>query len=673
MRRRSIRGTPILELEADWQLLDREGRRQRREPHPDRQEADRQQMNARARPESQPPRMDQEPISCATARTLHGLFARRLALTPQRIAYRQCEHQIWREYSWQALREPIARWQKALSGEGLRRGDRVAVCLPNGIDWVCFDQAALGLGLVTVPLYNTDSAGNMAHILEDSDARLLLLDSEDQWQPLSAMTDRLPDLRRVLCRQAGGICGDGIIQHVDDWLPATGGALLSSTDDPDTLATLIYTSGTTGPPKGVMLSHRNILCNAEAVLRRIPARASDSFLSFLPLAHAFERTVGYYLPMMAGCSISYARSIEQLREDLVAVRPTVILSVPRVYEKIYLAIQAKLGESGLKRQLFDKTVALGWQRFEANQDRATRTGLGDRALAMLLRPLVARPVLARLGGHLRVAVSGGAPLSPAVARFFIGLGLPLTEGYGLTEAAPVVTATEPADCIPGYVGLPLPGVETRIGERGELQVRAPSVMQGYWKQPEATEQVIDVDGWLSTGDLVEKRNGYLRIRGRLKDILVTSTGEKVPPNDMEMALSMDPLFDQAMVVGEGRPFLAALLVLCQIHWQRLAAGLSLDADDPRALADPRVLSSAQARVEHCLASFPGYAQVHALSLQTQPWTVENGLLTPTLKVKRSALESRFADVIDGLYARHQQPASDSGPGARHSAAPGPRP
>jgi long-chain acyl-CoA synthetase len=624
-------------------------------------EADEHTMNASARPDSMPARTDAELISCATARTLPGLFARRLALTPRRIAYRQYEHQSWREYSWRSLAEPIVRWQQALSSEGLTAGERVAVSLPNGVDWVCFDQAALGLGLVTVPLYNTDSPGNMAHILEDSDARLLLLDSDSQWLPLSPMRERFPGLRRVVCRQVDGRSDDGLIRHVGDWLPAAAGTPATGINDPDALATLIYTSGTTGPPKGVMLSHRNILCNAEAVLRRIPALPADCFLSFLPLAHAFERTVGYYLPMMAGCSVSYARSIEQLRDDLLTVRPTVILSVPRVYDKIYLAIQAKLGDAGLKRRLFDKTVALGWHRFDASHGRAERPGIGERALWALLRPLVARPVLERLGGRLRVAVSGGAPLSPAVARFFIGLGLPLTEGYGLTEAAPVVTASEPAACIPGYVGPPLLGIETRIGAQDELLVRAPSVMQGYWRQPQATAQAIDADGWLRTGDRVEIRDGYLRIRGRLKDILVTSTGEKVPPNDMEMALTMDPLFDQAMVVGEGRPFLAALVVLSPDHWQRLTVELGLDAQDPRALTDPRAVAAAQARVDRCLVSFPGYAQIRALHLETQPWTVEDGLLTPTLKVKRPALETRFADAIEALYARHRQAAPDATP------------
>jgi long-chain acyl-CoA synthetase len=262
-------------------------------------------------------------------------------------------------------------------------------------------------------------------------------------------------------------------------------------------------------------------------------------------------------------------------------------------------------------------------------------------------------VLSRLGGRLRVAVSGGAPLSATVARFFVGLGLPLTEGYGLTEAAPVVTNVAPEGFRPGYVGLPLPGVETRIGPQDELLVRAPSLMQGYWGQPEATAQAIDADGWLHTGDVAEMREGYVAIRGRLKEILVTSTGEKVPPGDMEMALTMDPLFDQVMVVGEGRPCLAALLVLAAEPWRRLAVRLGLNPADPRSLSDPKAVEATMARVADRLGAFPGYAQVRAVHLSLSPWTTQNGLITPTMKLKRPELEAHFAAVIEALYEQRQ--------------------
>jgi len=541
--------------------------------------------------------------------------------------------------------------------EGLEPGDRVAISLRNCVDWVAFDQAALGLGLVVVPLYTTDNPDNLAHILADSGSRLLLIESEPSWAALAERSEGLPGLRRVLCpshsQGATSIPTGTRYRPLGEWLPEVGDVPIDRVRDPDSLATLVYTSGTTGPPKGVMLSHRAILWDAEAVQRRIPALATDLFLSFLPLAHAFERTLGYYLPMMAGARVAYARSVEQLRHDLVAVRPTILLSVPRVYERVYLAIQTKLGGPGLRRLLFETAVAIGWRRFQAAQGRARPPGAVARLLWSVLAPRVAQPILERLGGRIRVAVSGGAPLSPAVARLFVGLGLPLTEGYGLTEAAPVVSGTAPEDWTPGSVGGALPGIEVAVSPKGELLVRAPSIMSGYWGRPEATRDAIDSAGWLHTGDLAEIEDGSIRIRGRLKEILVTSSGEKVPPADMELALTLDPLFDQALVLGEGRPYLAALLVLNPQVWARVAPGLGLDPSDGGSLADGRALKHVQARVRERLKGFPGYAQVRAVHLMQEPWTIENGLLTPTLKIRRERLASRFAAEIQGLY-RHRE-------------------
>jgi long-chain acyl-CoA synthetase len=592
-------------------------------------------------------------IGHGSSRTLPGLFQRRVAATPDAPAYRQFRDGSWRDTSWAEAAGLAARWQQGLAAEGLVPGDRVAVSLGNGVDWVAFDQAALGLGLVVVPLYTTDNPDNLAQILADSGSRLLLIHSEDRWATLAERGAALPELRRVLCMAPSSAGARGSsegerLRPVRGWLPEADSALI----DPGALATLVYTSGTTGPPKGVMLSHRAILWDAEAVQRRIPARPTDLFLSFLPLAHAFERTVGYYLPMMAGACVAYARSVEQLRHDLMAVRPTVLLAVPRVYERVYLAIQTKLGGAGPRRLLFETAVAIGWRRFRAAQGRARSPGPVARLIWSLLEPRVAGPVLERLGGRLRVAVSGGAPLSSEVARLFIGLGLPLTEGYGLTEAAPVVSGNAPEDCIPGTVGRALPGIEVRLDAGGELLVRAPSLMSGYWGHPQATREAIDGEGWLHTGDLAELEDGTIRIRGRRKEILVTSSGEKVPPADMELALTLDPLFDQALVLGEGRPYLAALLVLNPEVWGQVSADLALDPADPASLTDVRALRHAQQRVRERLKGFPGYAQVRALQLLLEPWTVANGLLTPTLKVKRERLETRFDGVIQALY-RHR--------------------
>jgi len=594
-------------------------------------------------------------ITCDAARTLPGLFRQRVARSPAAVAYRQSEGGVWRDYTWSAMAGVVGRWQLGFAGEGLRAGDRVALSLPNGVDWVCCDQAALGLGLVPVPLYATDSPDNIAHILADSGARLLLLDSDRRWPALAAGRAAFPALRRVLCLRRELPAADETLRDLADWLPRASADLVDLVQDPDALATLVYTSGTTGRPKGVMQSHRGILWTAQAVLRRIPAYPTDCFLSFLPLAHSFERTVGYYLPMMAGAQVAFARSVELLRQDLIRIRPSVLLGVPRVYERVYLVIQSRLGPHGLKRRLLEATVDLGWRRFLAAQGRGPALGPFARLAAAVLRRLIARQVLDRFGGRLRVAVSGGAPLASTVARFFIGLGLPLTEGYGLTETSPVLTNTRPADCIPGSVGRPLPGLELRIGPDGELLARTPGLMLGYWGQPAASACTIDADGWLHTGDLAELRDGYLYIRGRLKEILVTSAGEKIPPAELESALTMDPLFAQALILGEGRPYLAALLVLEPDAWARLAAGLALDPDDPAALHHPAARAAVLACVQDLLKGFPRHAQVRAVHLSLAPWTIENGLLTPTMKVKRGRLEEQFKEAIRRLYGGRELP------------------
>ncbi len=595
-------------------------------------------------------------IGAAEATTLAGLFAARVQRTPDSVAYQQYDSltDSWRDYRWQDVHALVAQWRSALENENLQTGDRVATLLANGVDWVCFEQAAQSLGLVIVALYTTDTPKNLTYILADAGVRVLLVEELAQWQALADKRADLSGLQRVwyLQNDENNNDQDQLLRHVDDILPLEASFAEISVKDPQSLATIIYTSGTTGRPKGVMLSHQNILGNAEAVQKHIPAYADDIFLSFLPLAHGFERTVNYYLPMMAGSRVSYARSIKQLAEDLLIVRPTIFLSAPRLYEKIYAAVQAKVAAHWLKRNLLAAAVRLGWLQFQAQQQRQPALNLMQRVQYGILHRLVAEKILARLGGRLRVAVTGAAPLSEKVARFFIGLGFPLVEGYGLTEAGPVVCGNSLHKNIPGSVGIPLPGVEVMTTEDNELLVRSAGVMQGYWKRQEATHEVLDENGWLHTGDLAEIIDDVIYIRGRRKDILVTSTGEKVPPADMEMAITLDPLFEQAMVVGEGKPFIAALLVLNHAAWQQLAIELGVNAEDSSALKNDMVLQAIIQKLADLLDKFPGYAQIHAVYLTRDSWSVENGLLTPTLKIKRSELEKHFTAEIKAMYHGH---------------------
>ena len=595
-------------------------------------------------------------IGPGTTQTLDGIFRERVRRSPGEPAYRSFDRTTgeWQSRTWAEVAAEVGRWQAALAGEGLAPGERVALALRNGPDWVYFDQAALGLGLVVVPLYVEDRPDNLAHILADSGATVLLLQDAPAWRRLAPHLAGLGALRRVLVLSRGRSPEDlddedSRLAVVSDWLPTDSSPLVTRENDPAALASIVYTSGTTGRPKGVMLSHRNIASVAQASLEALTGYREDVFLSFLPLSHTLERTGGYYLPMVAGASVAFARSVQQLAEDLQQVRPTVIIAVPRIFERFYAKIHQQLERRpAFARRLFEMTVAIGWRRFEARHGRARWSpGL---LLWPVLKPLVADKILARLGGRLRLAVSGGAALAPPVARLFVGLGLRLLQGYGLTETSPVISVNTLENNDPTSVGPPLPGVACRVSPEGELLVRGPGVMLGYWNEPEATRQVLDADGWLRTGDKVTLREGRIYITGRLKEILVLSNGENVPPADMEGAIALDDLFDQAMVIGEGRPFLSALLVINPEGWQAFAREHGVDPDAPSSLENDRVLAAIQSRVARALRDFPGYARIRRVALTLDPCTIDNGLLTPTLKVKRSRVLERYAARIERIYA-----------------------
>ena len=602
-------------------------------------------------PLSQPP-ISQAP-ALAEVRTLPELLRWRIKATPAAEAYRHFDADAgrWVGQSWQEIDAEFELWRRALAAECLAPGERVAILMPNGIPHVAMDQAALSRGLVPVPMHAVDNPDSIAYILADSGALLLFVDSLARWQTIVATGQRLDHLKRIVCADAAGLAAaDARIVALDQWLAGAPGETAPLPDvavNPDDLAAIVYTSGTTGRPKGVMLSHDNIIANVKAIAHRIAASPEDVFLSFLPLSHTFERTGGYYYPIAAGACVAYARSVPLLSEDLKQVRPTVLISVPRIYERIYaLIMQHRATASTVERALLDLTLAIGGRRFDARQGHGALS-LRERLAWPLLKRLVADKVLAQLGGRLKVAVSGGAPIAEPVIRLFLSLGLDVLQGYGMTETSPVVSVNTIEDNDPHSVGHVLDGIEVRLGDNDELQVRGPSVMLGYWHKPDETRRVKDADGWLHTGDQARIDNGRITITGRIKDILVTSTGEKIAPVDLETAILADPLFEQALVVGEQRPFLTALVVLNARAWvqekERLAASGKQGGAAERAALLARIAATVKA--------YPSYATPRAVWWTLDPWTIAAGLLTPTLKNKRPALEHRFADEIAQIYAK----------------------
>jgi long-chain acyl-CoA synthetase len=596
-------------------------------------------------------------ISPEEAVSLDGLFACRVRRSPERPAYRYFDKssKTWEDYSWAEMAAHVARWQAALRAEGIPRGARVAMQLRNCPEWVMFDQAALSLGLVTVPLYTDDRPDNIAYILAEADVNVLLVQDASRWRRLAEVVGSEGPLKRILLLEGNDAARqlateDERVQQVATWLPGDAGELQCRDDaDPHALASIVYTSGTTGRPKGVMLSHHNMLAVAHGGLTLLDCYEQDLFLSFLPLSHTLERTGGYYLCIMTGSCVAYARSVAQLGEDLATIRPTAMIAVPRIFERVYGRIADQMAKKGgMARKLFGLTVKIGWQRFEHSQGRAGWP-VGS-LLWPLLRRLVADKITDKLGGRLRVTVSGGAALNEEIAKVFLAMGVPIVQGYGLTETSPVISVNPLQDNVPASVGVPIRGVQLRIGDNDELLVKGPGVMLGYWNNHAATAQVIDQDGWLHTGDQARiDANNHIFITGRIKDIVVLSNGEKIPPGDMESAIALDPLVEQVMVIGEGRPYLTALLVLEGGAWTAFAQQLGVDPLDPASLRDNRVRSAAAKRVKQALKDFPGYAKIRQVHLSLEPWTIDDGLVTPTLKVKRSKVQERYSEAVDGMY------------------------
>ncbi len=541
-------------------------------------------------------------------------FAQHLT-TPDRLLYRHFAGDRWIDVSAGELGALIGRWQAALRALRFEAGDRIALCLKNSVDWIALDLAALGLGIVIVPLYADDNPDNVAWCAANAEAKALFVESTHMAEALVRIATTLPPVY-VLPPAAGDKRSS-----VASLLPPAAATPRFATLADDATATICYTSGTSGRPKGVMLSHGNIIANVTSCRETGMARTDDLFLSILPLSHMFERTGGYYLPLSLGAKVVFSRGVAQLADDLAAQAPTVMFAVPRIFEKFLARIEQALAESPARRWLFEQCATRGW-RVEQG-----RTGWLDALSVPLLRALVAKPILARLGGRLRLTVVGGAALDPVLSHTFIGLGLAVLQGYGMTEASPVISVNRDDDNEPESVGPPLPGVEVKLTEAGELLARGRNVMQGYWRNPEATRSAIDAEGWLRTGDLAEIRDGKIYIRGRLKDILVMSNGEKLSPQDAEFALLRDPLFEQVMLVGEGRPFLTLLAVTRET--------------DEKALVR---------RANELLNDFPRWARIRRAIATAEPWSIDNGLLTPTLKLKRPLVLDHYKRALDAIYA-----------------------
>jgi long-chain acyl-CoA synthetase len=546
-----------------------------------------------------------------------------------------------------------------LASLGVERGDRVAIMAESRPEWVLADLATLTHGAVLVPIYPTLSAPQARFILRDCGARVVIVSTAEQLEKIRSIQPQLPDVQTVVV--IDNVPGPGVLtleelaqrghgRMVGEW--GVGRQFRDEAREiaPADLATIIYTSGTTGEPKGVMLTHENLVANLYAGAEALDVGPDDSAVSFLPLSHAFERMVSY-IYLFCGVTIVFAESLETIGRDVAAVKPTLFTGVPRVYEKIHARIVEKARSgSTVKRRLFDWAAGVASRRGRALLGGRT-PGPGLSAQAALADRLVFSKIRAGVGGRLRYLVSGSAPLPVPVAEFFFGVGLPIVEGYGLTETAPILTVNPPAAPRAGTVGKAVRGVELRIADDGEILARGPNIMTGYYNRPDATAEVLR-DGWFHTGDIGSlDADGYLSITDRKKDLLVTSGGKKIAPQPLESALKQSPLVAEAIVLGDRRRYAVALIVpdFAALERRVTAPG---GAAVPRTelVTRPDVVALYQEAVDELNRDLAQYERIKRFGLLPRELSIEGGELTPTLKVKRKVIEEQWREEIEALYS-----------------------
>ncbi len=581
---------------------------------------------------------------------------------PKADAVCRCGEQGCLALSSQQLFDQVRAFSLGLQALGLEKGDRVALASESRPEWVVADLAVLTAGAVTVPIYPTLSAPQMWFILNESAARVAIVSNAAQVAKIMEVDARSHDLRTVVVIEGEASGGPfrvltmaAVIAIGERALASDPGAANRYRDSaaavtPDSLATIVYTSGTTGDPKGVMLTHGNIVSNVIATQGWIALDPSDRLLSFLPLSHVFERVV-LFRCLYDGVSVYFAETMTSVARDLQRVKPTVMTGVPRAWEKFHGAIQEGLGRlEGPRRKLADWAVGVGYDyaRLWLSGGRPSALLVAKRAVA---DRLVFAKIRERIGGRIRFLVSGSAPLSPKIGEFFFAINVPILEAYGLTESSPGISGNPVAAPRLGTVGKPLPGVEVSIGPDGEILVRGPNVMQGYYKRPEATAETL-AGGWLHTGDIGQLgEDGYLTITDRKKDLIVTSGGKKIAPQPLENLLKMDPLVSEAVLIGEQRKFPAALLVPDFAKLEARIEAMKLRAASREELVrHPEVLRLYQDVLDRLNGSLAQFERVKRFALLPTEFTMERGELTPTMKVRRQVVEQRWKPLIETIYA-----------------------
>ena len=583
------------------------------------------------------------------------------------VAMRHRPDRSWVPISYRDLHARVRAASLGLLELGLEPGDRVAILSENRPEWAIVDYACLAARAIDVPIYPTLTAHQVAYLLRDSGAKAVCVSTRAQLAKLEEVRHEAPALRWVIGFDAD-LEGEGVIPL--EVLEAKGRAAADRHPDwkdralsvaPDDLATIIYTSGTTGEPKGVMLTHGNVASNVRAGCAVLPLAADDECLSLLPLSHIFERMVGHYSMLETGVVINYARSMDTVPEDLMAVRPTVVAAVPRLYEKMYArALETAVHRSAVSRRVFLWAKRVGDQ-WTTRRLAGERIPLSLTVSHRVADRLVYSKLRARVGGRLQFFISGGAPLNPEIARFFYAARLPILEGYGLTETSPVISVNTLTALRLGTVGRVVPSVEVQIADDGEILVRGPNVMKGYFNKPEATAEVIDAGGWFHTGDIGEiDADGYLKITDRKKDLIATAGGKKIAPQPIEDLLRQNPFIANAVMLGDRRKFPIVLLAPDFARLEGWARGRGLAFGSREELvALPEVQTLMEAEAKKHLRDLARFEVPKRFLVIPREFSIETGELTPKLSVKRKVVESHYHDEIDTLYQQAEVEHGDA--------------
>lgn len=605
---------------------------------------------------------DDMPVTLEGCATVGELFLHRCSEKGDAVAHRDKDMGIWKSFTWQDYFDNSKLVAQGLIELGVKRGEVVSILSEDRREWLYYDMAVMGIGAIASGVYTTDSAKQLAYLVNDSGSTVLFVENDEQLDKYLEVKDDMPGLRHVVVFDRDGLRDftDDKVIFYDDLLakgeaaekahPKRFEAELEKAQPEDTI-TLIYTSGTTGPPKGAMITHRNVMFQLSAGMEVLESFAGDEQLCFLPLCHIYERLVTVYVQLGVGSTVNFAESVETVFDNLREVSPHTFACVPRVWEKIYSTVQILRSEAtGVGRWSMDQAIAAGMAKVKYEEKGEAVPG-GVMARYKMWDALVLRNLRRMLGmDRMRRAGSGAAPVSPELLRWFAAIGVPLLEGYGATETSGVASINTSDDNSIGTVGKPMPHTEIKIADSGEILIKGGNVFKGYWNMPEKTSETIQ-DGWLYTGDVGRIGNdGALTITGRIKDIIITAGGKNITPAELESRLKFSPFISDAVIIGDKRKFLSCLIMIDQENVEKYAQAKAVPFSDYASLTRaPQIVELIGTEVDAVNKDFAQVEQIKKFRLIDILLTAEDDELTPTMKLKRSFVETKHKPLIDSMY------------------------